>query len=122
MATLSETAMVLKRLAAAFGQTITADQARAYHAVVGQYARMELAQAANDLMGEKTFFPRPAEVRAKIVEREIKGKQLVTHDPEDERCLWRMFELGINDPGELSEEDVRLVYGPIELFDLAGAA
>lgn len=122
MATLAETAQVLKRLAAAYGQTITADQAKAYQGVVGLYPRMDLALAATDLMGENTFFPRPAELRAKLQERKIKGLVFYCKHSEDEATFWRMFELGITNVDDLSEEDVRKVYGAVELFDMAVAA
>jgi len=112
MATLGETATVLKRLAAAYGQTITTDQARAYHAIIGQYARLEMAQAAIELMGEKTFLPRPAELRGKIMDRRTKGKWMVIRSDSDEACLWRMFEQGINSPGELSADEIKAIYGP----------
>lgn len=119
MSTLAETAIVLKRLSAAYGQTVTGDQARAYNYVVGMFPRLDLAAAALDVMSENKFFPRPAELRAKLIERKTKGLSIVVHNPDDERCMWRMFELGITDPDDLSEEEVRKIFGQVDLFSVA---
>lgn len=110
MATLADTAIVLKRLAAAYGQTITADQARSYQMVIGQWPRMDIAQAAVEVMSSNTFLPRPAELRTTLIERKTRGLTVAIRNPADERCLWKMFELGITDPGELSEAVVAEIY------------
>lgn len=111
MATLADTAIVLKRLAAAYGQTITADQARAYQAVIGTWPRMDLAGAAVELMGESTFLPRPAELRAALAARKTRGLSWTgCKMAADERCLWKMFELGVNSIDELSEAQIGDIY------------
>lgn len=111
MATLADTAIVLKRLAAAYGQTITADQARAYQLVIGGWHRLDIAGAALELMGESTFLPRPAELRTALAARKTRGLFWTgCRNGADERCLWKMFEAGVTSVDDLSEAQIGDIY------------
>lgn len=112
MATLGEVAVVLKRLADAYGQTISHDQAKAYYMSVGRYPRMEIACAANDLIDAGSWFPKPADINKKIRERWGKGIRFTARTKEDEQCHWRMFQQAIISPDDLSADEVKAIYGP----------
>lgn len=120
MAELNEVAIILKRLASAYGgSTVTEAQARAYHAVLGKHNRIVLAQVAIAAVAECKFFPRAAELVA-IVNRgghTVGDEWRAWHapnDPFDEHCMWAGYKNGTDDPYSLTEADIEAAYRAAE--------
>lgn len=107
--TLADLIIILKRLAEAYGQTITDDQTRAYHLVLGGYPRMVLVTTTAKAMREFTFFPRPAEL-VKIADKINANYSLPDWAKVDEAAQWYMFRHNMTSTDELTEEDVDAIY------------
>lgn len=109
MATLGEVAVVMKRLADAYGQPVSNEKVRAYHTVLQVYPRMVLVNASTRLMESSKFFPRISEIVefADPINRDY-------HVPEwakmDEAMFWYMYTHSLTSSDELTEEDVRKIY------------
>jgi hypothetical protein len=108
MAKLSEISFMLKQLAGAYNQEVTAEQARAYHSVLHRYPRMVLVAAITSLMEKSTFFPRISEI--------VKGANQVKRgysEPDwakfDEATRWYLYTRSMTSPDELSEADVEKI-------------
>jgi hypothetical protein len=105
MATIQEVATVLKNLSAAYGQAVTADQAKAYHAVLRDYDRLYLARAAGLLAASSKFMPRPAEMVDAVKKETLSGRWFPPREPEDATLMWACYARGIG-PDELSEAEI----------------
>ncbi len=104
---LADTAAILKRLATTYGKTVTEDQARSYHLVLGQYHRELAATAAMRVMGESKFMPTPAELQAEVRRVRLENRWSPVPEPFDAVCWWIMFSAGYASPDELTEADIR---------------
>ena len=109
MATLQEVAVIVKRLADAYGSTPTDGQVRTYHTVLGGYDRMYLARAASKLIETSKFFPRPAELSAAIRAERERNAWRPPRDPFDEDCMWTCYKRGIS-PYQLTPADIEAAY------------
>lgn len=109
MAKYADVVIILGRMAHAYGTTITADQARAYHTVLGDYPRMVLITATTQLMASSKFFPRPSEI--------IQLAKRINHEyvePEwakiDEAMNWYLYVHNLTSTDELTEEAIQKIY------------
>ena len=105
MATIQEVAIVLKNLSAAYGQAVTADQAKAHHVVLRGYDRLYLARAAGLLAATSKFMPRPAEIVEAVKKETLSGRWFPPSDPADAALMWACYARGIG-PDELTEAEI----------------
>ena len=108
MAKLSEISFMLKQLAGAYNQEVTAEQARAYHSVLQRYPRMVLVAAITSLMEKSTFFPRISEI-VKIADQVNRGYSEPDWAKFDEATRWYLYTHSMASPDELSEADVEKI-------------
>lgn len=108
MAKLSEISFMLKQLAGAYNQEVTAEQARAYHSVLHRYPRMVLVAAITSLMEKSTFFPRISEI-VKIADQVNRGYSEPDWAKFDEATRWYLYTRSMTSPDELSEADVEKI-------------
>jgi ATPase subunit of ABC transporter with duplicated ATPase domains len=108
MAKLSEISFMLKQLAGAYNQEVTAEQARAYHSVLHRYPRMVLVAAITNLMEKSTFFPRISEI-VKIADQVNSGYSEPDWAKFDEATRWYLYTHSMISPDELSEADVEKI-------------
>ena len=108
MTKLSEISFMLKQLAGAYNQEVTAEQARAYHSVLHRYPRMVLVAAITSLMEKSTFFPRISEI-VKVADQVNRGYSEPDWAKFDETTRWYLYTHSMTSPDELSEEDVQRI-------------
>ena len=105
MARLQEVAIVLKYLSAAYGQTVTADQAKAYHIVLKQLPRLQLVDASTAWLANEKWFPKAAELLDMAL-RYVKPQG----DPTTEAAWWFAFAHGYESTDDFTEADVKAIY------------
>ena len=110
MSTLSETTLIMKRLSSAYGQNVDVERARAYHQVLGGYARMVLADAATIALTQGSqFLPKPVELLT-VIQRNNLVTRWVGADRLVERTWWFAFVKGYASTDDLTQADVDTIY------------
>lgn len=106
MAKLSEISFMLKQLAGAYNQEVTAEQAKAYHSVLQRYPRMVLVTASTQLMESSKFFPRISEI-VEAADQINRGYSQPDWAKFDEAMFWYLYTHNLTSSDELSEADVQ---------------
>ena len=105
MARLNEVAIILKYLAGAYGQTVTVDQAKAYHFVLKHLPRLQLVDTATAWISREKWFPKAAEL-LDVAQRYNKP----SGDPTTEAAWWYAFAHGYESTDDFTEADVKAIY------------
>lgn len=104
MATLNETAIVLKYLSDVYGKKLGMDQVKAYHRTLAEFPRLKLVDAATMWVGQSKWYPAPAELT-----RTASGIGKPYPEGVDEQAWWYTFSNGIS-INDFTDEDVAKVY------------